>query len=1002
MAMTRVLDQPLQIISGSTLDLSSKRKTAKPAGSRGRIRVHASDPLSLVENDAPTVKIRMWVATWAPDASSVPLPTDKALITAAAEHLARRGFNAIRFHGVEYWLMAGTTGAFNFPSDKLDNLYWFMAECKRVGIYWIFTPRQNELWQDGQGSGRFSGMPVTSPDLKPRIFTEQWARDHYETGINLLYGVVNPYTGINMWHDPALFLYEGFNECSMSQTGQVAWPSSWQTRTMSRGTSAYTWPEWLLDPSMSHGYANLAAINAAWGTSYATIPTPTELPNQSLPGTRVSLDMLKYCTYMDDHLCRFFADVAQRAGCQSLISGLITFPSLIAIRNMGTNGSVNNWHDYPMINDGTFQAGSVFQNGAKNLPVWDWGTVMFASGAFTNGKPAYLGEHGWPHWSIHRNQFAFLAVYAAFHGAAGISFFHQGEFFEQNYSSGAKPRTRALYPYTSHSDPVGVFTEYVCALAYTYGMIREGSTEKHLVFSSAAYGEPSVPSRATRAFFKTFLPVSNYYGTVKTRVDFSSDSSDDTLTSVLYQQSWLTHLEQLAAANLIQSDNAGLLSARQNSGTITSVTKTGVIGSVTASATQPVLAIGSNTLVDGDHIAILSLTGTTGTWPGTSRQGSRAYVKQTGVAGSVQIVNDPSGNSSLDLTLATGTFSAGTWCEHGNVLESETGEIFMSRRHKIGYADGAQLFYFIDGGAQPSIYPCSTRSGVFQVNSLSQGAAFFCASLDGKSLSTTGRMLVGLVGNSMNTGEILNSDNTVVVNPGTYPILIDDATCVLRYNPSTPIPSADKISGDSLSLAGLATGSMSINAADTSAPVLTLQTGALGTVFFELRIDVESIVITPVEDIVTYTTNQNLMTRYGSSEILQIAGDGVTLDTSRVDIARLGAYNLINSHLGTKYALPLTVVVPILQDCEADIARYYLYDDNPTIHVKERFDYWTVWLADVSKGRIQLRDSSDLPVTKTGDAITGADGFFTITGAAKVFTEAVISQGNITEQSDLL
>ena len=151
----------------------------------------------------------------------------------------------------------------------------------------------------------------------------------------------------------------------------------------------------------------------------------------------------------------------------------------------------------------------------------------------------------------------------------------------------------------------------------------------------------------------------------------------------------------------------------------------------------------------------------------------------------------------------------------------------------------------------------------------------------------------------------------------------------------------------------------------------------------------------------TYVTNQQLQDRFSSKEILQIAGDGITLDTPKVDTARLGAYNLINSHLGTKYLLPLTVVVPILQDCEADIARYYLYDDNPTNHVKERFDYWTIWLSDVSKGRIQLRDSADLPVAKTGDAVTGADGFFTITGASKVFTEDVIAQGNITDVSCL-
>lgn len=146
----------------------------------------------------------------------------------------------------------------------------------------------------------------------------------------------------------------------------------------------------------------------------------------------------------------------------------------------------------------------------------------------------------------------------------------------------------------------------------------------------------------------------------------------------------------------------------------------------------------------------------------------------------------------------------------------------------------------------------------------------------------------------------------------------------------------------------------------------------------------------------TYVTNAELQSRFGDKELLQVAGDGTTLDSARVDIARDGAFNLINSHLGTKYTLPLTVTVPVLKDCEADLARYYLYDDNPTDHVKERFNYWTVWLADVSRGRIQLFDSNQLLVAKTGNSVTGSDGFFGVNGPSKVFTDDVKSLGDLT------
>lgn len=132
-----------------------------------------------------------------------------------------------------------------------------------------------------------------------------------------------------------------------------------------------------------------------------------------------------------------------------------------------------------------------------------------------------------------------------------------------------------------------------------------------------------------------------------------------------------------------------------------------------------------------------------------------------------------------------------------------------------------------------------------------------------------------------------------------------------------------------------------------------------------------------------------------NAELAQIAGDGTTIDTAKVDSARLGAYNFIASYLGARYELPITSDVPVLKDCEADIARFYLYDDNPTDTVLMRFEHWKSWLKSVGEGKIQLFDRDDKAVPKRGDTTTGSDGFFTVTGASKVFTENVMSQIDI-------
>ena len=146
----------------------------------------------------------------------------------------------------------------------------------------------------------------------------------------------------------------------------------------------------------------------------------------------------------------------------------------------------------------------------------------------------------------------------------------------------------------------------------------------------------------------------------------------------------------------------------------------------------------------------------------------------------------------------------------------------------------------------------------------------------------------------------------------------------------------------------------------------------------------------------TYCTNDEIQEHFDSNEIAQICsiGGGV-LDENRLQRAREYAANLINSHMGTKYALPLSVVVPLLKNCEADLVRYNLYDDNPTQNVVDRFNYWTNWLVDLTRGKITLFDEAGVAVTKTSNA-SGSDGFFTMAAPSKSFTDEVIANGDLT------
>lgn len=769
----------LHIIENSPLDLSGLRNSAVPAGSNGRIRIHSTDTTKLAESNTPTTAVKMFIATWAPDIAVSPLPEDKARITRGVEYLARCGFNALRLHGVEYWLMAGTTTELAFPIGRLDQFDWLLAECKRVGLYWIINPRQEELYQ--AGSNRFN-MPAEAKNYKERLFTQQNARDNWRAGFNLLYNRINKYTGINILQDPALFLVECMNECSAQQTSQEAWPAIWSTRDSAQGTGAKTWTEWLADSTQAHGYANLAAVNTSWGTAYgsfAAIPEPsgTELPNLNITSTQRAIDVVLYISYLDDQLATYFDGEMTHFGYTGLYCSIIAFPNAVVMRNAAKSSAnkVVNLHNYTFLST-TPAVSATLQSNATNSPIWNYESWMYTAGIYTTSKPSYAGEYGWPYWGVYRNQYPMLAAFLALQGASSASLFYQGDFFSDTYDANSRFRLSALYPLSGHGDPVCEFVHAVMFFALMRGDVTEATVTKSITLNDRYYGlNPRSTSRVFRSFYNLFLPVQLYGGLTKTRINWTSNTSDDSLATTENTKSWATICSDLLSSNAITSDNAAYVSSQANNGSIVAVTTSGTVGSVTASLMQPVLEIGSNTLADGDAIHVTNIAGSPGTWPGTNGRGTQVLVRQTGVTNKIQAT------AGLDLTAALdgANFSSGTWSELANEMMSGSKELYVSRRNKICLINTSKLKYFADGGAS-GIYPYSTWFTNLVVESCSTNAALFIASLDGLPLTTSTSMLIGLVGNTLNFGTTFtDATKTTLATVGTFPIVQDPATATI-------------------------------------------------------------------------------------------------------------------------------------------------------------------------------------------------------------------------------
>lgn len=825
-----LLDVTLHVASGTALDHSAWRTTAVPAGSRGRVTAVGD---KLRENGAD---VRFNIATLAPDPTFVPLGKTNAEIDAAVGHLARCGYNAMRIHGIENWLMAGVSGAATFPDDNLERMDYLLHALKQAGIYWVLNPQSYNLFTDMGGvSNRFTYTEASS--CKPRMYVEAEIRANWKAGVSGMWNRVNRYTGVNILQDPACLMLELYNESSATFCGgggiSGVFPTKWKTRTVGSSAAAQTWVEWLSDSTKGHGYANLAALNASWGTAHASFAAAAAgdppLLSIALPATQQAIDVVLYAQHLEDDLGAFYAACLTEWGYTGLSCMHTMYPQLMEVRGVGkqTVNTVANWHGYTLIAYDTNPGTTLTQ---PNNPIWEFESVPLMTPCARNGKPLWGGELGWPLWGKYRNQFPIITAAFAAQGASAVSHFAQGDFFEPSYYNDASihgNRLRRLDPYHGPADPITDFIRVLQTALMVRGDVPELGNEQALTLNDRHNGvSPRVTARIGRTFFTLLQPLYLMSALRKVNLAWTSDTTDDTLAVTWNPKSWLTLLTEGQSAGAVSADNLGLVSATANSGTIASIALTGTVGGLTASATQPVLELTGNTLVEGDKLNVTNLTGSSGTWPGTSlRNGVVQIAKGTG-----SYVQATSG---LNLSAASGSMTAGTWCELGNVIESGDKSWGMSRRLKRAWINTAKTIYFShDAGTLPVTY------GALTVTALTNGGALFVTSLDGQPIATSAHLLIGMVGDSQNTGMSF-TDGTRRTLAGTagaggdYPIQTQDCTASV----SLALTRAQEFKVYRLERSGrrnVAETPASINAA-TGSLLLTLRTGVVyPSPFFEL------------------------------------------------------------------------------------------------------------------------------------------------------------------------
>lgn len=806
--MTTVRDEQLFVTPGSAADFSAWRTTAVPAGSRGRVTVSGRQ---MLENGAP---VKFNVFHLQPDNTFTPIPADRALVYNAMQNIARGGFNAIRIMGIEHWLMRGQDGAAEFVLDWWDRYDYLLWAAKAAGLYWILTVQSYCLFEDL--NGQVSRYTYTdSTNNKARIFVEQNVRDNWALGVGKLWNRVNPYTGTRILQDPALLMLEIYNESSAEFCCNKVAPPTWLQRNAGATPAAKTWVEWLSDPAMAHGYANVAALNASWGTAHANFAAAAAqaLPILELsvvPSTQQTIDWVLFGRYIEADLAAFYSASLDAMGYTGIRSLHTVYPSMNETRNLQAMGNVNhvaNGHNYDNLANETE---APITNQRAETPLWEYEYPALMHLWSGGSLPIWAGEGGSMSWATWREAWPLVAAAGASSGARCITNFLEGDPFTSRYYNDTTPhgdRWRRLHNFANAGAHTRDFSRLLLAAIYTRGDVDElpETGAVSIPLNDRFLGlSPRNPGRVRSVLAGLLLPLYPLAGVVKTRLNYTADTADDSLTTTWYPKTWFTLLSEAVSAGAITNTHPSYVSANTNRGTVTAIATSGTVGGLAASVTQPVLTLSAaHTLVDGDVIHVTNISGTAG----TGLRHNRTRVK-VGTGNNVRC------ESGLDLTGYSG-YATADWCEGANVLVSAHQQWGWSRRDKCGWINTARtvMFTSTSGATFPKTY------GVLTITAIDADVTIAVVSLDGQPLATSSRIAVALCGVAENTGMTFgDSTRQVCTATGNYPIKQRDCTAQIQLQLTAPLDwtlyrcarSGDRTVRESLDAVNVSTGRLQI------------------------------------------------------------------------------------------------------------------------------------------------------------------------------------------------
>ena len=198
-----------KIVPGSPLDFSGMLDA--PAGKYGFVR-SAPDGSFTFEN-APDKRIRFFGTNLCMSANFL----DKKTVDAMVDYMARLGYNAVRFHHHDNWMLdKKAPDSLTFDPAQMDKLDYLFAKCKERGIYLTSDLYVSRVLRAGDNLGCESYG--SSQVMKALLGINRAALENWKEFARKWMAHKNPYTGLTWGEDPALIFLNLTNEENLNST----------------------------------------------------------------------------------------------------------------------------------------------------------------------------------------------------------------------------------------------------------------------------------------------------------------------------------------------------------------------------------------------------------------------------------------------------------------------------------------------------------------------------------------------------------------------------------------------------------------------------------------------------------------------------------------------------------------------------------------------------------------------------------------------------------------